>query len=58
MLTNQQIAWALQHDWCIGRVGQTVEVVDRWVNTNTGERGEDFIVWNKSFRALRDWAGY
>jgi len=57
-LTNEQIDWASRHDWFVARVGNTIEVVDRWINVNTGERGTDFIIWDKSFRALRDWAGY
>ena len=57
-LTAQQIAWAQQHDWFSRIQDGLIVVVDRWVNMNTGERGEDEIVWNKSFRALRDWAGY
>jgi len=58
MLTEQQIKWASQHDWFVSRVGNTIEVVDRWFNVNTKESGEDYIVWDKSFRELRDWAGY
>jgi hypothetical protein len=57
MLTEAQITWAEQHDWFGGRVGDTIEVVDRWVDA-TGTSGEDRIIWSKSFRELRLWAGY
>jgi hypothetical protein len=57
-LTPKQIEWAKSHDWFAGMIGDCIEVVDRWVNVNTKESGEDLIIWTKSFRELRDWAGY
>lgn len=58
MLNGQQIEWAKSHDWFSHMQGEQIVVVERWMNVKTGERGEDEIVWTKSFRELRDWAGY
>ena len=58
-LTTQQVRWAASHDWFVADLGNgLIQVVDRWVNLRTGERGEDVLVWDKPFAELRDWAGY
>lgn len=58
-LTRQQVAWAKSHDWFVGDLGNgLIQIVDRWVNVKTGERGEDLIVFDGTFAELRDWAGY
>ena len=58
MLNQKQIEWAKSHDWFSHMQGDLIVVVDRWVNVKTGARGEDEIVWSKSFTELRNWAGY
>lgn len=60
-LTAQQINWAKSHDWFVGMIGDCIEVVDRYSQQHkdgTITHHENLIVWEKSFRALRDWAGY
>jgi len=58
-LSRQQVEWAKGHDWFVADLGSgLIQVVDRWVNINTGDRGNDLIVWDKTFSELRDWAGY
>lgn len=57
-LTAQQIRWAQSHDWFSRMCGDCIVIVERWVNVTTSERGDDEIVWTKSFSDLRDWAGY
>lgn len=57
MLTSQQINWARSHDWfyAVNPSGQLI-VFDRY--TKDGVHFENTIIWNKSFAALRRWAGY
>jgi len=57
MLTEAQIRWATLHDWCLGRVGNTVEVVDHYTDRKGVFHWRRFV-WKKSFEDLRDWAGY
>jgi hypothetical protein len=55
-LTAQQILWARQHDWFLHKQGDMIVVLDRY--TQHGKCHEEEIVWDKSFKELRDWAGY
>jgi hypothetical protein len=58
-LTKSQVRWAASHDWFVADLGNgLIQIVDSWVNIKTGERGEDVLVWDKSFAELRSWAGY
>jgi hypothetical protein len=57
MLTQSHIKWASQHDWFIQDNGDgTICVCD--ASTTDGVYSETLIHWNRSFRALREWAGY
>jgi hypothetical protein len=56
-LTEKQISWAADHDW-FGSHNEdgTITIFDRY--TQNGQYFEQMLVWNKSFRELRIWAGY
>lgn len=59
MLTPSQVQWASRHDWFIAYQdnGQII-VADRWFDCNSGRTGSELILWDRSFSALRLWAGY
>jgi hypothetical protein len=60
-LTAQQINWAKSHDWFCRMQDGLIVVVDRYSQQHKDgsiTHHENTIVWTKSFRALRDWAGY
>lgn len=53
-MTRQQIAWASRHDWFVSVDGDgIITVVDRY-----SDGTETIMAWHRSFRALREWAGY
>ena len=58
-MTDQQIKWALGHDWALGAShdGNGVMVLDVEIDTITGERFEEPMCFT-DYRALRAWAGY
>lgn len=58
MLTKEQIRWAASHDWFVADcLNGTIQVRDVVVWAD-GHITEDYITWTKSFRELREWAGY
>lgn len=57
MLTTAQIKWAASHDWFIQDNGDgTILVHDCF--TENGRYFQRLLLWDQSFAALRDWAGY
>ncbi len=59
MLSIQQIKWAASHDWFVRDNGNgTVTVRDEYFRAGDKSVSVDFLVWCKSFSALRAWAGY
>lgn len=58
-LTAAQIRWAADHDWFVRDNGdQTITVVDRSYDAANDQLHEDVLVWDDTFAALREWAGY
>jgi hypothetical protein len=56
-LTARQIEWAKTHDWFYAtNPSGLIIVLDRY--TKDGQSFEDTITWDRSFKELRDWAGY
>jgi hypothetical protein len=57
MLTQSQVKWAASHDWFVQDNGDGTICV-RDASTTNGVYTETLVRWSRSFRALRDWAGY
>lgn len=61
MLTPSQITWAAQHDWFVSNNGDgTITVRDCGVLDQDGvyHYNETIAHWTRTFKQLRDWAGY
>jgi len=57
-LTQQQIEWAKGHDW-FRAVEEDTDLLLVWnCYSEGGVAKKDTIIWNGSFKELRDWAGY
>lgn len=54
-MTEQQMRWAEQFDWCVGRVGNEAVVTREHMNdaANTVEHR----TWT-DFEEMREWAGF
>ena len=57
-LTQAQKEWAKQHDW-FRAIEEDTGLLIVW-NCYSDHNGnhKDTIIWNGSFKELRDWAGY
>jgi hypothetical protein len=56
-LTHLQKEFAKDHDWFVRMNGDCIVIADRYT-VHGGPLQVDEIVWTKSFKALREWAGY
>lgn len=57
-LTEQQIRWATDHDWFVGRNGDGSIMVRETLVYRDGTVTRETFRWEQSFAALRVWAGY
>ena len=56
-LSALQIKWAAAHDWFVrSNTDGTITVMERY--SMNGQHFENEIIWNKSFNALQEFAGY
>lgn len=57
-LTVQQINWAKSHDWFRMVEADTGLLVVWNIYSDHNGLHKDTIIWNGSFKELRNWAGY
>ncbi len=57
-LTEQQKAWARQHDWYVCDLPNGCIMVQSQFTANGGPLQVFDLAWKRSFAELRAWAGY